>query len=104
MLRRGNRATGPVSTGGSGMRNGLNGKVALVTGSTRGMGLGIAQVLAGQGAAIMLTGFGDAAAIEKTRGDLARQHNVKVSYNGADLSKPDQIASMVAATEKEFGK
>jgi 3-hydroxybutyrate dehydrogenase len=86
------------------MRNGLNGKVAVVTGSTSGIGLGIAQVLAGQGADIMLNGFGDAAAIDKTRGELARQHNVKVSYNGADLSKPDQIAAMIAATEKEFGK
>ena len=81
----------------------LGGKVALVTGSTSGIGLGIARALAGDGAAIMLNGFGPADAIGKLRQDLASEFAVKVGYNGADISKSAEIAAMVAATEKEFG-
>jgi 3-hydroxybutyrate dehydrogenase len=81
----------------------LNGKVALVTGSTSGIGLGIARALAEAGAAIMLNGFGDAQQIEALRASLAAEHGVKVGYNGADISKPDQIAAMVAETVKTLG-
>jgi 3-hydroxybutyrate dehydrogenase len=81
----------------------LKGKVALVTGSTSGIGLGIARALATAGAAIMLNGFGDAAQIEALRAELAASHRVRVSYNGADISKPEQIAGMVAETVKTLG-
>ena len=81
----------------------LKGKVALVTGSTSGIGLAIAQAFAAQGCNIMLNGFGDAAAIEKIRTDLAKQHGVKVEYNGADMSKSAEIAKLVATTQATFG-
>jgi 3-hydroxybutyrate dehydrogenase len=81
----------------------LNGKVALVTGSTSGIGLGIAGSLATAGADVMLNGFGDAAQIEALRAELAARHRVRVGYNGADISKPDQIAAMVADTTKSMG-
>jgi 3-hydroxybutyrate dehydrogenase len=82
---------------------GLHGKVALVTGSTSGIGLGIARALAETGAAIMLNGFGDAAQIEALRGAMEAECGVKVRYNAADVSKPEQIAAMVAATQAELG-
>ena len=81
----------------------LKGKVALVTGSTSGIGLGIARALAGQGADLMLNGFGDAEQIEQIRSGLAADCGVRVGYSGADLSKPPQIAGMVAQTVAEFG-
>ncbi|HUZ64185.1 MAG TPA: 3-hydroxybutyrate dehydrogenase [Acetobacteraceae bacterium] len=81
----------------------LKGKVALVTGSTSGIGLGMARALAAEGAAIMLNGFGDAAEIDKTRKDLAAEFGVKVAYSGADMGKPDEIAAMVAAAQSELG-
>ena len=81
----------------------LKGKVALVTGSTSGIGLAIAQAFAAQGCNIMLNGFGDAAAIEKIRTDLAKQHGVRVEYNGADMSKSAEIAKLVATTQATFG-
>jgi 3-hydroxybutyrate dehydrogenase len=81
----------------------LKGKVALVTGSTSGIGLGIARALAAAGADIMLNGFGDAAQIEALRADLAASHNVKVAYSGADISNPDQIAAMVEDTAGQLG-
>jgi 3-hydroxybutyrate dehydrogenase len=81
----------------------LKGKVAVVTGSTSGIGLGVARALAAEGCAIMLNGFGDKAAIDKLRQDLAQQHGIKVSYNGADMSKPAEIAALVAAAERELG-
>jgi 3-hydroxybutyrate dehydrogenase len=81
----------------------LKGKVALVTGSTSGIGLGIARALASEGADIMLNGFGDAAQIEALRSEMAGSHGVKVGYSGADISKPDQIAAMVAETVKTLG-
>jgi 3-hydroxybutyrate dehydrogenase len=81
----------------------LKGKVAVVTGSTSGIGLGIATALASEGAAIMLNGFGDAAAIDKLKRDLAQKHGVKVSYSGADMSKPSQIREMIAAAVGELG-
>jgi 3-hydroxybutyrate dehydrogenase len=81
----------------------LKGKAAVVTGSTSGIGLGIAEALAGEGVNIMLNGFGDASAIAKLREDMAARFSVRVSYNGADMSKPDQIRALIAAAEKEFG-
>jgi 3-hydroxybutyrate dehydrogenase len=81
----------------------ISGKTALVTGSTSGIGLGIASELAAQGANIVLNGFGDLAAVEETRSNLARKHNVGVIYNGANLAEPAQIADMFAKAEAEFG-
>ncbi len=81
----------------------LNGKTALVTGSTSGIGLGIARALAAEGAGIMLNGFGDAGEIEKLRGELAAEFGVKVGYDGADLSKPDQVAALVTKVQTDFG-
>lgn len=60
----------------------LDGKVAIVTGSTSGIGLGIAEAFAGAGAGVVLNGFGDAAAIEATRSGVASRHGVKVTYPG----------------------
>ncbi len=81
----------------------LKGKAALVTGSTSGIGHGIAVALAAQGADIMLNGFGDAAQIESLRATIAAEHGVHVAYSGADISSGDQIAAMVAETEAKLG-
>ena len=70
----------------------LKGKTALVTGSTSGIGQSVATALAAEGANVMLNGFGDAAEIEKVRRGIEDAHKVRVGYNGADLTKPDQIA------------
>ena len=81
----------------------IKGKSALVTGSTSGIGLGIARALAAEGANIMLNGFGDAAAIDQLRRGLAEEFRVKVGFNGADISKPAEIHSMVRAAVQELG-
>jgi 3-hydroxybutyrate dehydrogenase len=81
----------------------LKGKTALVTGSTSGIGLGIAAALAAEGANIVLNGFGEAAAIEAERSGLEAKHGVAVRYSAADMSRPAAIAAMVAEAEKEFG-
>ncbi|WP_315132939.1 3-hydroxybutyrate dehydrogenase [Achromobacter marplatensis] len=82
----------------------LKGKVALVTGSTSGIGLGIATAFAQQGADIVLNGFGDAAEIEKVRAGLADKHGVKVIYDGADLSKGDAVRGLVESTVRQLGR
>lgn len=82
----------------------LKGKVAVVTGSTSGIGLGIARAFAQQGANVVLNGFGDAAEIEKLRADLAAQHKVQVLYDGADLSKGEAVRQLVANTVKSLGR
>jgi 3-hydroxybutyrate dehydrogenase len=81
----------------------LKGKSALVTGSTSGIGLGIARALAAQGANITINGFGDQAAIEKERSGIENDFKVKAIYSAADMSKPADIADMVHASEKTFG-
>src|ERR1700760_2425711 len=81
----------------------LKGKVALVTGSTSGIGLGIARALAADGADIMLNGFGDAAMIQTLRSEIAGSHSVRVGYSGADISHSEQIGRMVAETSKSLG-
>ena len=81
----------------------LKGKVAIVTGSTSGIGLGIATALAQQGADVMLNGFGDRAAIDRTVRDLAAQCWVRTAYSPADMSKPVAIAELVAETRAALG-
>lgn len=81
----------------------LKGKSAIVTGSTSGIGLGIAQALAAQGANIMLNGFGDPAEIEALRASLAGQYGVTVLYNGADLSKAEACVGLVRDAEARLG-
>jgi 3-hydroxybutyrate dehydrogenase len=81
----------------------LKGKTALVTGSTSGIGLATAQALAADGANIMINGFGDKAAIEQVRVGLEKDFGIKALYSAADMSKPAEIAAMIATTEKEFG-
>ena len=77
----------------------LKGKTAVVTGSTSGIGLGIAKALAEQGANIMMNGFGekDAAIAE------VKAYGVEVEYHGADMSKPAEIEDMMKTAEKRFG-
>lgn len=81
----------------------LKGKNALITGSTSGIGLGIAEGFAKEGVNLVLNGFGDAAEIEKLRADLAAKFGVKVLYDGADMSKPDQIEAMMHKATKDLG-
>ncbi|PZR83813.1 MAG: 3-hydroxybutyrate dehydrogenase [Stutzerimonas stutzeri] len=81
----------------------LHGRVALVTGSTSGIGLGIARALAGEGADVMINGFGDASQIEQLRAGLAKEFGVRVVYCGADIGKPDEIAGMVAQAQRDLG-
>ncbi len=81
----------------------LKGQSALVTGSTSGIGLGIATALAEAGANVMLNGFGDAAEIERTRASLSERTGVQVLYSGADMSKPAQVTAMVREAEQKLG-
>ena len=78
----------------------LKGKTALVTGSTSGIGLATARALAADGANIMLNGFGDKAEIEKERAGLEKEFGVKALYSPADMSKPAEIADMIARHRK----
>jgi len=81
----------------------LKGHNAIVTGSTSGIGLGIAQALAREGCDVLLNGFGDAAAIETLRAGMAKEFGVKVVYSGADMSKPADIRAMVAQAVSDLG-
>ena len=78
----------------------LKNKTALVTGSTSGIGLGIAKALARQGANVMLNGFGN---VEAAQAEVAA-FGTRVSYHGADMSQPEQIEAMMAAAASEFGR
>ena len=81
----------------------LSGRTALITGSTSGIGLGVAEALAADGANIVLNGFGDAQAIMRTRDRVAAEHDVEVVYSGADLSDPAAIAEMMAYARDVLG-
>ncbi|AJA08393.1 D-beta-hydroxybutyrate dehydrogenase [Sphingopyxis fribergensis] len=81
----------------------LTGKTALVTGSTSGIGLGIAKAFAADGANIIINGFGDADAIEAERKGLEATSGGKAAYDGADLTKPEQIEEMFKRAEKDLG-
>ena len=81
----------------------LKGKNAIVTGSTSGIGLAIANVLAAQGCNILLNGMGDKATIDAIIVDIPKQYGVKVGYSGADMSKPADIRQMVADGISQLG-
>jgi len=80
----------------------LKGKTALVTGSTSGIGLAVANALAGAGANVMLNGFGDAAPVEAIRREM-EEHDVRVAHDPADLTKADEIERLVAHTMEKLG-
>jgi 3-hydroxybutyrate dehydrogenase len=82
----------------------LQGKVAIVTGSTSGIGLGIARTLAGQGVDIVLNGFGNPAEIKTIRTDLEREHGVRTGYSDADMSKGDSVRGLVEAAAETLGR
>lgn len=81
----------------------LTGKAAVVTGSTSGIGLGIARALAQAGAHIMLNGFGEKQAIDDLRSQLARDFGVNVAFSDADISRPSDIARMIDEADHAFG-
>jgi 3-hydroxybutyrate dehydrogenase len=81
----------------------LKGKTALVTGSTSGIGLGIARSLAEQGSHILLNGFGDANEIAALQADMTKEFGVKVLYHNADMSKPAEIEAMMHFAADKFG-
>jgi 3-hydroxybutyrate dehydrogenase len=82
----------------------LKGHVAIVTGSTSGIGQAMAKALAGQGANLIVNGLGDPAKIEQERAEIAATYGVQVRYHGADMTKPEEIADMVDFARREFGR
>jgi 3-hydroxybutyrate dehydrogenase len=81
----------------------LKSKSAVVTGSTSGIGLAYVRAFAAEGANVLINGFGDAADVEKERSSIESEFGVKAIYSPADMTKPDEIAGMVALAEKTFG-
>jgi 3-hydroxybutyrate dehydrogenase len=81
----------------------LKNKIAVVTGSTSGIGLAIARAMAKEGASVLINGFGDAAAIEQERSSIESEFGVKAIYSAADMTKPDEIAGMIKQAESELG-
>ena len=81
----------------------LEGRVAVVTGSTSGIGLGVASTLAEAGAMIVLNGFGDPHEIETLCHVLGARYDVPVRYDDADMSRPDAILDMIERTGRAFG-
>lgn len=79
-------------------------RAAIVTGSTSGIGLGIATALAGAGYDVMLNGFGSPEEIERIRADLASKHGVTVAHSSADMTKPSEIRGLIDAAAVEFGR
>ncbi len=93
-----------LKTQGSSAPRFLSGKVSLVTGSTSGIGLGIARALAEAGSAVVLNGFGAAPEIARTRDEISADYGVTVSYSSADMTRPEAIAAMIATTLSEHGR
>jgi 3-hydroxybutyrate dehydrogenase len=83
---------------------GLHGKSAVITGSTSGIGLGIARALADAGVDVMLNGFGTAAEIDAERRDLETAFHVRTAYSAADMSRPSEIETLIDSAEEAFGQ
>jgi 3-hydroxybutyrate dehydrogenase len=81
-----------------------SGTAAIVTGSTSGIGLGIAHALAAEGCSLVLNGFGDASSIDRERKQISRKFDVQVAFSPADLSRPDEVAQMVDMATRELGR
>ena len=81
----------------------LSGKTAVITGSTSGIGLGIAQALAAEGANIVFNGFGDPAQIAQLQQQTASEHGIRTGYSDADMSRPAEIERMMAEAAAQFG-
>ena len=81
----------------------LRGKVAVVTGSTSGIGLGIGRALAAEGADVMLNGFGPPEDVEALRAEIAGAHGVQVRHSAADMTRPDEVAGLVRRAQDELG-
>jgi 3-hydroxybutyrate dehydrogenase len=82
----------------------LKGKVAVVTGSTSGIGLGIAEGLAAAGMDIALNGFGEPAAIQALRDGLGERHGVRTIHHGADMTRPEEIEDLIVTATRELGR
>jgi 3-hydroxybutyrate dehydrogenase len=82
----------------------LEGETAIVTGSTSGIGLGIARALAQRGANVVLNGFGDPGEVEIVRAALAMEHDIEVTFDGADMSRPEAVGRMIEAATAHFGR
>src|SRR5262245_4164361 len=98
--------TDQPARGPTGSRNGnpLVGRSAIVTGSTSGIGLGIAEAFASAGMHVMLNGFGDKTEIQRIRANLEETFRIKTAYSAADMTKPNEIVNMVEDARKAFGK
>jgi 3-hydroxybutyrate dehydrogenase len=94
----------PVMQREIGTARALAGKVSLITGSTSGIGLGIARALASAGSAVVLNGFGKPDEISGIRTKIANEFGVKVTFSGADMSEPDAIRAMIDGVQKEHGR
>src|SRR3954469_15906313 len=82
----------------------LSGKVSLITGSTSGIGLGIARALASAGCDVVLNGFGTASEVARTKDQLASDCGVKVDYSPADMTSVEAITEMIGTTLAEHGR
>lgn len=82
----------------------LSGQVAVISGSTSGIGLALARATAARGAAVVLNGLGDPAEIERTRAEMEASCGVRVRYHGADMRRGDEVADMVAFANHQLGR
>ena len=81
----------------------MRGKTAIITGSTSGIGKGIAEALAGSGVNVVLNGFGDSGVIEAERTSLEERFGIQAAYHAADMTRPSEIRDLVATAERRFG-